>query len=195
MARKLLSRPKRQEAILRGAATAFVTKGFASTSMDEVAAASGITKEIVYRNFASKEDVYRALLEQTVHRLQTELARAMQDKQTGAGIRALLAVGRVQPDALRLLWIHAGREPEFATYAREVRSRIVSWVMQRRASPDTIWHRMAAEAAVSHVWDAVLTWLDIGTTDQDDIFIRRCGASVDAMMAAWTTAAVPGHSS
>ena len=45
--RKLLSRSQRQAAILRGAATAFVTKGFAGTAMEEVAAASGITKEIV----------------------------------------------------------------------------------------------------------------------------------------------------
>ena len=49
--RKLLSRSQRQAAILQGAATAFVTKGFASTAMEEVAAASGITKEIVYRHF------------------------------------------------------------------------------------------------------------------------------------------------
>ncbi len=193
MARKLLSRPKRQEAILRGAATAFVTKGFASTSMEEVAVASGITKEIVYRNFASKEEVYRAVLEQTVHLLQTKLAWAMKDQQTGAGIRAVLTVGRTQPDGLRLLWRHAGREPKFAAYALEVRSRIVNWVMQRCAGPDTIWRRMAAEAAVVHVWDAVLTWLDIGATDQDDLFIRRCVASVDAVMTAWT--ATPGSAS
>ena len=56
--RKLLSRSQRHAAILQGAATAFATKGFASTAMEEVAAASGITKEIVYRHFASKEELY-----------------------------------------------------------------------------------------------------------------------------------------
>ena len=47
--RKLLKRAQRHAAILQGAATAFATKGYASTAMEEVAAASGITKEIVYR--------------------------------------------------------------------------------------------------------------------------------------------------
>ena len=40
--RKLLSRAQRQATILQGAATAFATKGFAGTGMEEVAAASGI---------------------------------------------------------------------------------------------------------------------------------------------------------
>jgi len=43
--------------------------------MEEVAAASGITKEIVYRHFASKEELYRAVLDATVQTLQAEFAR------------------------------------------------------------------------------------------------------------------------
>ena len=77
--RKLLSRSQRQAAILQGAATAFATKGFASTAMEEVAAASGITKEIVYRHFASKEELYRAVLDGAAQRLQAEFARARQE--------------------------------------------------------------------------------------------------------------------
>ena len=70
--RKLLSRSQRHAAILQGAATAFATKGFASTAMEEVAAASGITKEIVYRHFASKEELYRAVLEGATQRTREE---------------------------------------------------------------------------------------------------------------------------
>ena len=56
-----LSRSQRHAAILQGAATALRRRG--CTAMEEVAAASGITKEIVYRHFASKEELYRAVLE------------------------------------------------------------------------------------------------------------------------------------
>ena len=95
--RKLLSRPKRQEVILQGAATAFAAKGFAGTSMEEVAAASGITKEIVYRNFASKEDLYRAVLERTVERIRSEFSRITHTSPSGAGIRRSRADRREGP--------------------------------------------------------------------------------------------------
>ena len=159
--RKLLSRSQRQATILQGAATAFVTEGFAGTVMEEVAAASGITKEIVYRHFESKEALYRAVLDGAVQSLKAELARARQMSQSGAGIRALLAVGRAHPDALRLLLVHAAREPEFADYAHDVRSRWINRVFQRRRHDDPIFHRWAVEVAVctsGMLYSLGLTW-------------------------------------
>ncbi len=189
--RKLLSRSQRQAAILQGAATAFATKGFTGTAMEEVAAASGITKEIVYRHFASKEELYRAVLDTTTQSLQAEFARASQRYQSGAGIRALLAVGRAHPDALRLLLVHAAREPEFAHYTHQVRSRVINWVLQRRGHDDPLVRRWAAEVAVSHTWNAVLTWLDLGDPARDEEFARRCFAGVDALWAAWSAPLEP----
>jgi AcrR family transcriptional regulator len=183
--RKLLSRSQRYAVILQGAATAFATKGFASTAMEEVAAACGITKEIIYRHFASKEELYRAVLDGTRQRIQADLARARQEFGSGAGIRALLAVGRAQPDALRLLLVHAAREPEFADYARDVRSRWINWVLQHRRHDDPILHRWAAQVAVSHIWNAVLTWLEVGEPARDEEFAQRCFAGVNALWGAW----------
>jgi len=183
--RKLLSRSQRHAAILQGAATAFATKGFASTAMEEVAAASGITKEIVYRHFASKEELYRAVLDGAAQYMKAALARVRQEFESGAGIRALLAVGRAQPDALRLLLVHAAREPEFAGYAHDVRSRWINWVLQHRRHDDPLFHRWAAEVAVSHIWNAVLTWLDLGDPARDEEFARRCLAGVNALWGAW----------
>ncbi len=75
--RKLLSRVERQESILRGAAAAFAHTGFDGTSMEDVADASGITRLIVYRNFASKEDLYRAVLERVMVRLARRVPRRL----------------------------------------------------------------------------------------------------------------------
>jgi AcrR family transcriptional regulator len=183
--RKLLSRAQRQATIFQGAATAFATKGFAGTGMEEVAAASGISKEIVYRHFASKEELYRAVLDATVQTLEAEFARARQEFQSGAGIRALLAVGRAHPDGLRLLLVHAAREPEFADYAHDVRTRVINWVLQRRGHTDPLFRRWAVEVAVSHTWNAVLTWLDLGDPSRDEEFARRCLAGVNALWEAW----------
>ena len=71
--RQLLSRPERQATILRGAATAFARTGYAATSMEDVAAASGITKLIVYRHFDSKEELYDEVVAETAEQLLAEL--------------------------------------------------------------------------------------------------------------------------
>jgi AcrR family transcriptional regulator len=188
--RKLLSRAQRQATIFQGAARAFATKGFAGTGMEEVATASGISKEIVYRHFASKEELYRAVLDATVQTLQAAFARASQEFQSGAGIRALLAVGRAHPDALRLLLVHSAREPEFADYAHDVRARVIHWVLQRRGHADPLFRRWAVEVAVSHTWNAVLTWLDLGDPARDEEFARRCLAGVNALWEAWNVPVV-----
>ena len=116
--RKLLSRAERQESILRGAAAAFAHTGFDGTSMEDVADASGITRLIVYRNFASKEDLYRAVLERVMVRLRDEfLAGYERSTDRDFVVRALLVVARDDPDGFRLLWVHAAHEPRFADYA------------------------------------------------------------------------------
>ena len=46
----------------------FDDQGFDAVSMDDVAAAAGVTKLIVYRHFESKEALYRSVLERVFER-------------------------------------------------------------------------------------------------------------------------------
>ena len=180
-ARQLLPRVERQQKILEGAAAAFAQRGFAQTSMDEVASASGITKLIVYRHFPSKEDLYRAVLDQTFQQLAQELAAGRQRSERGAGVRAVLRVGRRQPDALRLLLVHAPREPQFAEYAARIRERSVQVVLRGRPSRDPTLARWMAQMAVTYVFEGVLCWLDVGDPSRDEEFAARCHAGLAAM--------------
>src|SRR4029079_16549919 len=117
-----LPRAERHAAIIRGAAVAFARRGYAATSMEQIAAASGITKLIVYRHFASKEELYRAVLQRVFDRLAEEFLTGIRDApDDGAGARALVAPAREDPAGFQLLWRHAAREPQFADYARELR--------------------------------------------------------------------------
>jgi len=52
-----------RERLIEAAAKVFAEKGFAATSLDEVADAAGLTKGAVYSNFENKEDLVRAVLE------------------------------------------------------------------------------------------------------------------------------------
>ena len=53
---------ERRELIALAAGRLFATHGYAGTRMEDVAAASRVTKPMVYRHFASKKDLYLALL-------------------------------------------------------------------------------------------------------------------------------------
>ena len=56
-------RPEHRRTLLeREALRLFGRQGYAATRLDDVAAAAGVTKPMVYRHFASKKDLYLALL-------------------------------------------------------------------------------------------------------------------------------------
>src|SRR5215218_10567990 len=50
--------------IVTAALDLFVEKGFASTRMDEIAKRAGVTKGTVYLYFPSKDDLFRAVVEE-----------------------------------------------------------------------------------------------------------------------------------
>ena len=54
------------EKILKAAETAFLSGGFRETSLDEVAAAAGVTKPTVFSHFGSKQGLLLALVESHV---------------------------------------------------------------------------------------------------------------------------------
>jgi AcrR family transcriptional regulator len=184
-----LPRRERREAILAAAAGAFARAGYAATSMEDIAAASGVTKLIVYRHFDSKEALYRSVLEQVFAR-QAELFvdNIAQGLQAAGATRALLAVGREWPDGFRLLWRHAAREPQFADYAHDLRDIAVSAAREVVASlvaaPVAEW---AAQTLFDHLVDAVLNWLDYADASIDEQFVALETASIQATVAAWAT--------
>lgn len=64
-----------REKILASARKEFSDKGFDGSRVDRIAAASGLNKAMIYYHFGSKEDLYRAVLDDLVGRLGTFLQR------------------------------------------------------------------------------------------------------------------------
>ncbi|HWV40147.1 TetR/AcrR family transcriptional regulator [Pseudorhodoplanes sp.] len=63
---------RKREAILKGAKAVFLKQGFGGASMDEVAAAAGVSKMTVYRHFGSKEDLFAGVITELCHLIVTE---------------------------------------------------------------------------------------------------------------------------
>lgn len=186
-ARQLLPREERRASILRGAAAAFARSGFAPTSMDDVAAACGVTKLIVYRHFATKEDLYRAILQQVFDRLGEELEAGLASGSQGLGARTLLVVAREDPDAFTLLWRHAAREPQFADYAGELRSLSGEVVRQLAAldTGDPMLDRWKGDTIFGWLVEAVLTWLADGDPARDTEFVAVTTDALRAVRDTW----------
>ena len=62
--RRRYSAERRRAEIARAAASLFGERGYGRTRLDDIAAAAGVTKPIIYRHFGSKKVLYMALLEQ-----------------------------------------------------------------------------------------------------------------------------------
>jgi AcrR family transcriptional regulator len=182
--------PARRETILHAAAEVFAHAGYAATSVDDIAAAAGITKLIVYRHFEAKETLYRAVLEQVFERqVELFLDNVARGLQAGGTTRALLGVAREWPDGFRLLWRHAAREPQFSDYALHLRDVAVS-AAREVVTPvvRTEFAEWAAQTLFDHLVDAVLDWLDHGDSAHDAEFIALETAALQATVAAWAAA-------
>lgn len=183
-----LPREARQASILRAAATAFARAGFAGTSMEDVAAEAGITKLIVYRHFDSKEELYRDVLARVEDRLREETTALLASPEPrGSIITALLRVGREDPDGLRLLLVHARREPAFAAYVEESRQRAVELASALAGDaldpPIRTW---AIRSLVNYAFSSVLEWLEVGDESFDDVFVERATDGLAALFGAWS---------
>lgn len=62
------SRERTRTAILDAAERAFATRGYRTSSLEDIATAAGFTKGAVYSNFGSKADLFLALLDRHAER-------------------------------------------------------------------------------------------------------------------------------
>jgi AcrR family transcriptional regulator len=193
--RRLLRTEERQAQILRAASSAFARGGFAATSMDDVAAEAGITRLIVYRHFASKEYLYRAVLTEVADRLRDEFLAGMPKAghEPGWIHRMMLAVARENPDGFRLLMVHAAREPQFAVIHDdwEAKARSVADVMIGDRLDDPTLKAWAIRTIVAGLVESVLAWLDCGSASRDEEFVERASAALGAMYRAGAGAGLP----
>jgi AcrR family transcriptional regulator len=161
--------------------------------MEEIAAAAGVTRLIIYRHFDSKEALYRAVLQSAFDCLASQLRRGPEAGGYGVGAHVLLAVARADEAGFRLLWRHACREPRFARYADELRRRAVAVVRVALAARVPREHlEWAAHAVVGYLVEAVLNWVEFGDPARDDQFVAATNQALRAGVRAWARPAGEG---
>jgi AcrR family transcriptional regulator len=161
-----LPRAQRREQILTAATEAFARSGFAATSLDDIAAAAGVTRVVLYRHFDSKTDLYQAVLDRMCARLDAHVAEPTGGF-TDASIDGLLQAATESPAGFRLLFQHALREPEFSERIAKFRADITAaaYLQINTLVPDDGLAQWAAQLAPVVAIEAVIAWLDAGQPD------------------------------
>ncbi len=133
--------------LLDAALEVFAERGFAGASLDRVAAVAGLTKGAIYSNFASKDDLFFAMMkDQALNRLET--------------IRTFLAVTAVDSNRRQALHDIGRLLTEAFTEQREW--ELVLLDFWRRAVRDDevrlqfVAHRRALRAAIADRVEQVL---------------------------------------
>jgi AcrR family transcriptional regulator len=133
-----------RERLLDAAAEVFAERGYRATTVDDIAAAAGLTKGAVYWNFDSKEALFSALLEERVDRRARELMgvteRSPRETETapivGRGITSFADEQQALVLLLQEYWALAVRDDELRT----------TYVKRQRA----LRRRLAAALAARH---------------------------------------------
>ncbi len=94
--RTRLARADRMEQTLNAAHELFAERGYAAVKMDEIAAAVGVTKPLLYTYFGNKERLYIAVMERAGDALTATVAEAVAASASpgdalGAGVRAFFS--------------------------------------------------------------------------------------------------------
>jgi len=147
-----MTRPRRDEVrrrLLRAALAVFTEQGYERSSLDQVAAAAGFSKGAVYSNFASKDELFLALMDQQV-RDRIDRVRAALDELAGEGVSAQLAGDRLTAALTddrdwQLLFLdyvgRAVRDPRMrerlATHRRQLRQLIADTMQDYTTRQDT----------------------------------------------------------
>lgn len=157
-------------AIREAAAALFLERGYQATSMDEIAARAGVSKQTIYTHFPNKEVLFEDLVLGNASRVDAFLAdlQALYDRagDLEAGLRAVARTYLafvVRPEVLRLRRLVLGEAGRFPDLARRYYAAVPEPVYQGLAA---IFARLGAEGRL-RVDDPLLAahhfaWLTLG---------------------------------
>ena len=155
------TRAQTRERLLQAAGEVFAKHGYERASLDDIAAAAGLTKGAVYSSFASKDELFYALMREHIDERLGLVSSAVSLETTLAGAtrsaRAALAEFISTQADWQLLfiefWVRAMRDPrlgeEFARQRRAARAVIARFVEQQAAQLGIELHAPADQIAVA----------------------------------------------
>jgi AcrR family transcriptional regulator len=157
-------RAVRERQIVELAESLFAERGFARTSMEELARRAGVTKPVVYELFESKDGLFRACVDRAIERMADSIVEAFRSEtEPEARLRAGgLAFLRFARDN-RVAWDLMAMQTRFAKEAQAVRrdqAQLIRMLMTEIAPEDIDPHELEAVAyAVNSAYEGAAHWM------------------------------------
>jgi AcrR family transcriptional regulator len=153
-----LSPVERREQLLALGRELFAVRPYDALSIDEIAAAAGVSKGLLYHYFPTKRDFYAATVERAADELAAALDAAGDD--TPTSLAGFLDFVEHNPGLYRSLFTAGiGADPEVQVHVGRVRSAAARQ-LARASGLDPKRERLRLAGAVGFVEAATLAWLD-----------------------------------
>lgn len=155
------TRAQTRQRLLLAAGEVFAQRGYDRASLDDVAAAAGLTKGAVYSSFASKDDLFYALMRERIDERLALVTEAVERQTTvsdmtrdaGSGLAQLMSSQRDWHLLFIEFWARAVRDPElhdeFARERRSVRGLVAQFLEARAAEAGVNLPAPAEQLAVA----------------------------------------------
>jgi AcrR family transcriptional regulator len=139
------SAANRREQILNIATPLFARQGFQGTTTKQIAQHSGVTEALIFRHFASKEDLYWAVIERKINatgpakRMQERIDAGGTDQEVLSRIAAEILERRAKDQTLSRLLLYSALENHrlshrfFRTYVAECYEVLAEYIRRRIA--------------------------------------------------------------
>ena len=157
-------RAVRERQLVELAEQLFAERGFARTSMEELARRAGVTKPVIYELFESKDGLFRACVDRAIERMAASIAVAFRSEtEPEARLRAGgLAFLRFARDN-RVAWDLMAMQTRFAEQAQAVRrdqAQLIRMLMAEIAPEGTDPRELEAVAyAVNSAYEGAAHWM------------------------------------
>ncbi len=170
--------PERREQLMTVARTVLAERGFHETSMNDIASAAGVTKPVLYQHFASKRELYTAVLTDIGRRLQdTVIASAAgadtPKGQVEAGFEAYIRFVEDDPHGFSLLFSGSSRQdPEWGVVTSNVELSIADAIASLIAVDGmSKHHRLTLAHGIVGLAESMMRFWqrEVGTLDRDEL--------------------------
>ena len=157
-------RAVRRRQLVELAEQLFAERGFARTSMEELARRAGVTKPVIYELFESKDGLFRACVDRAIERMAASIVEAFRSEtEPEARLRAGgLAFLRFARDN-RVAWDLMAMQGRFADQAQAVRrdqAQLIRALMAEIAPEGTDPQELEAVAyAVNSAYEGAAHWM------------------------------------
>jgi TetR/AcrR family transcriptional repressor of mexJK operon len=197
-------------AVVEAARALFLEKGYAGTTMEEIAARAGITKRTVYNNYSDKGALFTQIVEEVIayaeefaRGLRAELPVDVEPEALPAALHDLgrqLALGILRPNVIALRRLLVGESREFPELVRDYFDRApgrvlaaLAWWFEHLTRAGLLRATDARRAAEQFAYLVVGEPLDravlVGTTPAREHLLACAREGVETFLARYGTKA------